>query len=310
MTTPSMSGSNKSTNVRAFTIERAVRAGLHAVEAASPPLAAAIGERLMFHTLRARRRDDERAVLARGRRFEVESRAGRVVAWSFGEGPLVVLVHGWNGRGGQLRAFVDPLVERGARVVLFDAPGHGSSAGSESSLVDFADALDAVLDEARPAFGPAQAVIAHSMGGAAVTYAMSRTKRSPATSLDRGIRDTGLPVRRFAFVAPPIDVRDFVRGFRRRFDLTEETERALGRRLVARFSLDLAELYAPALAEELTAPLLVVHDADDREVPLRCGETLAAAWPGAELEVTHGLGHTRVLRDPGVIERISDFVMR
>jgi pimeloyl-ACP methyl ester carboxylesterase len=47
----------------------------------------------------------------------------------------------------------------------------------------------------------------------------------------------------------------------------------------------------------------VIHDRDDPEVPLANGEAIAAAWPGARLVTTEGLGHTRIVHDPGVVAR-------
>lgn len=301
----------KSTNVRIrpgdpFAV-RAMGAGLRALEAGSPALAARFGVELMFRTTRQSAAEEERAALARGERFSVYSRAGRLAAWSFGTGPTVLLVHGWNGRGGQLHAFIAPLMARGFRVVTFDAPGHGESPGQRSSMPDFADALDAMLVAVGSPFVPIQAVVAHSMGGAAVTYAMSRYRRAPPTERERLVQED-LPVRRFAFVAPPVDLGDFVGGFTRRVGLTEGTATALRRRIESRLEMSLDELYAPTLARQMNAPLLVVHDEGDREVPLRCGRLLASAWPGAKLEVTHGLGHSRILRDPGVVDRIASFV--
>jgi hypothetical protein len=54
--------------------------------------------------------------------------------------------------------------------------------------------------------------------------------------------------------------------------------------------------------------LLVLHDRDDKEVPLRAGREIARAWPGAELFVTNGLGHQRILRDPRAMEMVVGFV--
>jgi pimeloyl-ACP methyl ester carboxylesterase len=60
----------------------------------------------------------------------------------------------------------------------------------------------------------------------------------------------------------------------------------------------------------MNAPLLVIHDEDDREMPIRSGELVARSWPRAELVRTSGLGHRRILRDAGVIERTVEFVAR
>ncbi|MGZ5446135.1 MAG: alpha/beta hydrolase [Thermoanaerobaculia bacterium] len=48
-------------------------------------------------------------------------------AWSWGEGPAVLLVHGWGGHAAQFQSFVEPLVRAGFRAIAFDAPSHGSS---------------------------------------------------------------------------------------------------------------------------------------------------------------------------------------
>jgi pimeloyl-ACP methyl ester carboxylesterase len=57
------------------------------------------------------------------------------------------------------------------------------------------------------------------------------------------------------------------------------------------------------------APLLVAHDTTDRYTPYVDSVTLVEHWPGAaELLTTSGLGHNRLLRDPGVIAAVVSFV--
>jgi pimeloyl-ACP methyl ester carboxylesterase len=286
---------------------RAIRVGFRAMSATAPALAARVGEKLMFRTSRRERADFEQELIERARRFEIDSRRGPLAAWSWGEGPTVLLVHGWNGRGSQLGSVVEPLVQKGYRVVTFDAPGHGESPSSTSSMIHFADAIEDAIDAIRPVFGSIQALVTHSMGGAAAVLAMSRFKNRPETEQGRALRDA-LPVERFVFVAPPIDVRDFVRGFSRTVALGPESELLLGELIQSKFETKFEAMYAPDLAKELSGPLLVIHDAKDREIPLAQGERLAEAWPGAELLVTEGLGHTRILRDPVVVTRIVEFV--
>ena len=56
-------------------------------------------------------------------------------------------------------------------------------------------------------------------------------------------------------------------------------------------------------------PLLVAHDTTDRYTPYVDSVTLVQHWPGAaELLTTSGLGHNRLLRDPGVIAAVVSFV--
>jgi hypothetical protein len=55
-------------------------------------------------------------------------------------------------------------------------------------------------------------------------------------------------------------------------------------------------------------PALILHDRDDASTSVTDGAAIAAAWPSAQLRVTSGLGHRRILRDPGVVTEVIDFV--
>ncbi|KFE71996.1 hypothetical protein DB31_0257 [Hyalangium minutum] len=58
----------------------------------------------------------------------------------------------------------------------------------------------------------------------------------------------------------------------------------------------------------MEADLLIFHDESDREIPLAQGEALAQLWRGAGFVRTQGLGHLRLLKDPGVVQRAADFL--
>src|SRR5207247_1512114 len=134
----------------------------------------------LFTTPRRHRRPDrERAVLATARELvvDVTLRAPRwhgaqcsIAAWRWGSGPTVLLVHGWEGRGSQLGAFVEPLVAAGMSVVAFDAPGHGDSPDHRLYLTDLADCIADVI----ATVGPVHAIVAHSFGAAAALLAKQR----------------------------------------------------------------------------------------------------------------------------------------
>jgi len=279
-----------------------VRSIFSGLQALSPGLAAELASVAMFRTTRGRAAAWEAEVSARGERLWVEGPTGRLAVQRWGQGPLVVLVHGWNGRASQLSGFVQPLVDAGYQVVSFDAPGHGASAGHRSSMLDFARAFDVVVDSVRPFFQPLAGIIAHSMGGAAVTLALSRAGQG-ARSVESNL---GEP--RLVFIAPPIDVRDFVVTVSSELGLSEAARHALERVVEKRTGERIDDLHAVPLARTMTAPLLIIHDEQDRAVPVACGATLAEAWPGAELARTQGLGHNRILRAPPAIARAVAFV--
>jgi len=232
--------------------------------------------------------DAELAVLEEASLMPVPLITGRLIAWRWGRAadPAVVLVHGWGGRGTQLRGFIEPLLARGFSVVAYDAPGHGMTGGAESSLPHVLQGLNAVLDH----LGPVHAIVGHSLGGAVAAMAMVRR---PA-------------VKRGVLIAPPASLTDSSRRIADTLQWPEALRAAVQRRIETRFGLKWSEFEAEQASGE--QPLLVIHDRQDREVPFGDGHRHARHWPHARILETSGLGHRRVLEDSMVIQAGVDFV--
>jgi pimeloyl-ACP methyl ester carboxylesterase len=279
--------------------QRWLRVGVQTVERVSPRWAARITAHLLFRTRRRPLNGKERALLESGTALHLGS---KLAVRSWGRGPVVLAVHGWNGQSSQFGAFVAALTRAGYRVVAFDARGHGASPGASSSIVEFADAFEHVV-RAMTALGETVCgVVAHSLGASGVTLALSRWQRAASAAV------TPFARMRLVFIAPPTDVRDWVQAFERALGLSPRTRRELQSIAEARIGERFEQLYAPELARSLDAPLVIFHDAEDRAVPLASGRSLAAAWPGAQLRVTHGLGHVRILSDPEIVRAAVEFL--
>lgn len=215
------------------------------------------------------------------------------------DGPLVYLLHGWSGWRGQLAPIGRRLAASGYRVVLIDTPNHGDSGpgtlGSRHSLLpDFSLTLAAVIRE----FGPAYAVVGHSLGAAC----------SAIVLLD------GVDAEKAVFIAPPIDPVAYTRilaamlgfGERIRTRMVRIGERRAGIEL-AGFALENMLKARPGDPADLP-PALVVHDTYDPVVPVATGRTLAANWPGSRIIETADLGHNKILRDEAVIAAVVEFI--
>lgn len=288
-----VSASKNSTVVRSNRegawVTNGIRAGFRILNRAAPEVASLAAEQIFRSPRRHARPVWEQEVLASAERFSVPWGAESLPAWTWGKGPTVMLVHGWEGRGSQLGAFVEPLVETGYRVVTFDSPGHGDGPGRQAALVEMARGVFAALADV----GPVHGIIAHSVGCVATTHALSRARwASP----------------RLVFVAPPTSPVRFTQAFAAHLGIDERVRLRMIERLEARYGVPLAELDALALAPAMRAPLLVVHDRDDREVPFEAGAALADRWPGARLLATRSLGHRRVLRTPVVIDNAVEMI--
>jgi pimeloyl-ACP methyl ester carboxylesterase len=292
----------KSTNVRSFASRHLdrftahpVHRGLRRLAVWFPRIAAALAWRVFF--LRPPRRRDsavERRLRRHGAAARVKTRWGTLALVRFGEPTgadqqTVFLVHGWAGAGAQFFALARRLAEDGHRVIVLDLPGHGRSAGWRSSLPRWADALADAVAELAPT-GPI-AVVAHSFGAATTTLALARGLRADRVVLLAPAAEPGAYFRAWI---EPIVARPALAA------LEARVERWLG--------IAFAEVAAPQLARGLDHSVLIVHDRDDRETPLAGAKAIAASWRGAELLVTTGLGHVRLLHHPEVMGRVRTFV--
>jgi pimeloyl-ACP methyl ester carboxylesterase len=292
------STSKNRTVVRSRNAVRLTRAALQTAYVVSEDLGTSFAERLFTTPRRHARPDRERAVLASARRLtiDVTLRAPRwhgttlrLAAWHWGHGPTVLLVHGWEGRGSQLGAFVEPLVAAGLSVVAFDAPGHGDSPEHRLYLTDLADCVADVA----AAVGPLHAIVAHSFGAAAVLLAHARANIAAARNV---------------LISPNVLIDDAVRRFAHLVGLDDHDRTALEQRLAAQTGVGIAELALSRLAATRDDALLVIHDRSDGEVSFEHGARLAATWPNAELRTTENLGHRKILRDPDVLAATLDFI--
>jgi predicted alpha/beta-fold hydrolase len=71
----------------------------------------------------------------------IDIRDRQISVRSWGEGPTILLSHGWAGRSSQFHAFIEPLVAARYRVVGFEIPGHGDSTGKRTNMLDVANIL-------------------------------------------------------------------------------------------------------------------------------------------------------------------------
>ena len=213
----------------------------------------------------------------------------RLSGYEGGEGPTVLLVHGWGDSSRSMGAFAAPAMEVGYRVVAFDMPGHGETSGGETDALKIAAAVRGAAD----ALGWIHAVIAHSMGAHATMLAMRE----------------GLAVEKVVFLSPSVRLASALAPFAEMFDLSDMVIAELRAEIERRYGPTVwTELAGDALVRSNKTPALVLHDPDDPQVPFADAERLVRAWPSARLETAEGLGHTGILRDQKVVERAIAFL--
>ncbi|WP_210517787.1 alpha/beta fold hydrolase [Hymenobacter terricola] len=239
-------------------------------------------------------KDWEAPALAKARRRTVTYETGPVAVYEWGPAtaPAVVLVHGWEHRASFWRAWVRPLLAAGYRVVALDGPAHGASGGRAATLTGFGGAVQAVVDTV----GEVRAIVAHSFGAASVA---GLPVRPPA----------GAPLPRLVLLSAPVSPRAVAERFANFLYLSNDlVERFVGH--IQQLTGRSADSFAAAAAGPSigAGQVLVVHDEGDEIVPFAEGRQIVAAWPGAVLHATRGLGHNRILRDAEVVQAAVAFI--
>ena len=259
----------------------------------SPRLAGAPAARLWFTPWRVpagerhARRQEEWLRPTEALSFEVES--NRIAGYTAGDGPTVLLIHGWGESGASLGAFVAPLVAEGYRVVGIDLPGHGASDGGQTDGFRVAAAIRGVCD----ALGGVRAVVAHSMGATTSLYAASE----------------GMPVDALVLIAPSPRLDHALKRFAELLALSPNAVRGLKATIERRYGPGVWGTFSGERAAScVRVPGLIVHDRDDPQVALEDSEGLHAAWRGSRLVTTEALGHGKILRDPKVLEEVMSFL--
>ena len=200
----------------------------------------------------------------------------------------VLLVHGWSGRGTQLYKIADKLLENGFMTISFDAPAHGKSPGNSTMMTEFI-ASSKYLEEK---FGPFEIAIGHSLGGMVVLNSVKRF----------------LTVKKAIIIGSGDIISDIIKEFVKKLDFSYKLVKNMKQLFLKKFGEDIDNYSASIAAVDVKIPLLVIHDTEDKEVPVECAYNIRKNLIFGEILITNGLGHTRILKDNIVIARILDFI--
>lgn len=195
-------------------------------------------------------------VMAKSSFHQLQAGPVQIAAYEFqphrddvAEGTVLVL-HGWNSRTEHMVGVIGAMRDLGFRVVALDLPGCGRSSGRSLSLANAVQACHA----AEQHFGPFDAVVGHSFGGAVAINALAGTIRGvpPMTA------------RRLVTISAPNDLAEVFRTVGRRLGLGPSSQAAL-EATVERVGGNPLPTYINAdRLQQLGLPALVIHDRGDK----------------------------------------------
>jgi len=271
------------------TVIKSIRIIIKGLSLVSLKAATNFANHLWLRPIKMPIRPSDKSIYEKSDRFDVVARGQAYQVQSWGTGPLVVLVHGWDGRGSQMYSFIAPLVARGYQVVTFDIPAHGNAAGNQVDPPLAAEVVKAIATRC----GPVEAFVTHSFGSTWTLIAVA----------------AGVSVKKMALLSPPQSLRKIYDKFQQRLGIPKRVGQSLTKKL-EQIHGDLWNNYSNEMLVKRLKGIsaIVIHDEGDKEIAFDEGLTVAKAWNGCEFMKTTGLGHYRILKSENVIDRVVNLI--
>jgi pimeloyl-ACP methyl ester carboxylesterase len=215
----------------------------------------------------------------------------KVMVYTYGYSKRkVLLVHGWSGRGTQLYKIADKLLENGFMTISFDAPAHGESTGNTTLMTEFITTSKFL----ETTYGSFEIAIGHSLGGMAILNSIKQ----------------GLQIKKAIIIGAGDIITDIIIDFVKKLELKPKIVIKIKKYFLKKYGESIDNYSASTAAKKVVVPTLVIHDSEDKDVPVSCAYNIRQNLNQGELLITHGLGHRRILKDNLVINRIIEYINR
>jgi len=216
----------------------------------------------------------------------------------------VICLHGWGGRGLNFFKFIPKLQSKGFRVIVPDFPQHGKTDGPATGGHVFGHSINSLIHYIN---GPVY-IITHSLGnvGFCINYAIS-------TEEDRKY------IKRYVGIAIPDEYNDIMVAFENIIGLSSRSHPYFVEKNVDWLGEEFTKhLVFGEVMNKYDIPTLLIHDKNDKELDFakaaHSGHLLTHKNYKVNGEVkpcffeSEGLGHRRILRDDGIVDRVVEFL--
>ncbi len=211
-----------------------------------------------------------------------------------GTAPIVIVLHGWGGNAALMLPLAPHIHRAGFHALFLDSRNHGHSDHERfTSMPRFAEDLEVAAEwaMARPSVASI-GVIGHSVGAGAAILSASRVDYFDAVVSVSAPAHPGEMMRE-QMTTIPKPLLTLLLG---------AIQRLIGYRFDAFAPRDRISL--------VTAPVMLVHGADDQVVPVASLHELAAVLTNAETLVVPGAGHSDLASFEAHLDEITDFLDR
>lgn len=249
----------------------------------------------VFQKVRMKKiREREKAFFDQAATFKVPFEKEAIDCFSFGnpEGPLVLLVHGWESNAGSMSQFMHRFVDQGYHVVAFNLPGHGQHESTSTNLYECYHAMKNVLDHLNPT-GPIS-VVSHSLGSAVTANALSRSNYE---------------VDRLVFLTSPRRIEDIFLEFKKIISLGDKAYESLLKTTEKLLGASISSLDVDTNLNRIPYnDLLLIHDKTDKVLPFVNSEVIHDKTANSSIFAVEKVGHYKMLWSDAVVDQAVSFI--
>jgi len=138
-------------------------------------------------------------------------------------------------------------------------------------------------------------LISHSFGGVATTFAL---KERP-----------NFPIKKYALITTPDRFSERIQDISYKVGVTDKVRDKLINQLENKFNISVADANVSDAVQDIqVSHALIIHDKNDRVIPLSQSENIVKKWKACDLEIVQGTGHFKILRDESVIKKLIQFL--
>ncbi len=210
--------------------------------------------------------------------------------WGNPKHDAIFLVHGWEGQAGNFSDLIEKLVAANYYVIAFDGPSHGFSTTGQTSPFEFSDLVGQLLKKFN-----CKKLISHSFGSVATISALFN---HPAIQIDK-----------YVLLTTPDKFSQRIDSVVAQIGVSEKVKHLLINRLEAEMNIDVSALSVSRFVKNINVQkALILHDKDDKVVPLAYSKHVCNNWSNCDLKIVEGTGHFRILRTESVLEEVLTFM--
>lgn len=210
----------------------------------------------------------------------------QVYKWD-GKGKTVLLIHGWESNSARWKPFIKRLQKENYNIIALDAPAHGNSGSKTFNAVLYSEFLRVVIQKYNP-----EILIGHSVGGMSSVFYQHKHNNPN--------------IEKMVLLGAASEFENIFNQFKTLLSFNKRVTKRLNKILYNRFGIYPHEFSTAKFIKTIKAPILMIHDTEDRIIPYSDAQLIKKNAPHAKFISTTGLGHS--LKSKQVYDAVIEFL--